>query len=142
MLAAGFDITPTDGSPGLAAEAGRRLGRPVRVMRFDELDAREAYAAVWANACLLHVPEAALPAVLSGVWRAMKTGAVFFASYKAGEGGGRDPLGRYNNFIGHDALHAAYRVAGAWSELAIQTRAGGGYDGVPRTWLLCTAVKG
>lgn len=34
MIAAGFDVTPTDGSPGLAREAEKRLGRPVRVMKF------------------------------------------------------------------------------------------------------------
>ena len=38
MLAAGFDVEPTDGSPMLAAEAARRLGRPVRVLLFDDLD--------------------------------------------------------------------------------------------------------
>ncbi len=141
MLDAGFDVIPTDGSAALAAEATRRLGRSVCVMRFDELDAFEAYDAVWANACLLHVPEAALPSVLRRVWRALKIGGLFFASYKAGDGGGRDPLGRYNNFISHYRLEEAYRAAGAWSTLVIEARTGGGYDGVPRTWLGCTAVK-
>lgn len=32
MLAAGFDVLPTDGSPELAREAGKRLGRPVQVL--------------------------------------------------------------------------------------------------------------
>ncbi len=32
MLARGFDVTPTDGSPELAREAEKRLGRPVRVL--------------------------------------------------------------------------------------------------------------
>lgn len=142
MLDAGFEVTPTDGSAALAGEAARRLGQPVRVMRFDELAALEAYDAVWANACLLHVPEAALPSVLRLIWRALKTGGLFFASYKSGDGGGRDPLGRYNNFINHHSLDDAYRAAGAWSTLVIEARAGGGYDCVPRTWLGCTAVKG
>jgi SAM-dependent methyltransferase len=141
MLAAGFDVTPTDGSPGLAAEAERRLSRPVRVMRFEQLDAHERYDAVWANACLLHVPEEALADALGRVWRALKAGGVFWASFKAGDGGGRDTLGRYNNFVSQIALEAAYREAGAWSELTIEAEPGGGYDGVWRTWLLCVAVK-
>ncbi len=141
MLDAGFDVTLTDGSPALAREAQRRLGRPVRVMRFDQLETLEAYDAVWANACLLHVPEAALPSVLRRVWRALKTGGLFFASYKAGDGGGRDPLGRYNNFVSRRELEGAYRAAGAWSTLTIEAKAGGGYDGVPRVWLGCTAAK-
>ena len=81
MIAAGFDVTPTDGSPGLAAQAQERLGRPVRVMRFEELDAVEAYDAVWAAACLLHVPEEALAGILGRVWRALKPGGLFFASF-------------------------------------------------------------
>ncbi len=66
MIAAGFDVTPTDGSAGLAREAEKRLGRPARVMKFEELSETGAYAAVWANACLLHVPEDGL----AGSWRA------------------------------------------------------------------------
>src|SRR5437870_3109618 len=57
MIRAGFNVTPTDGSVGLAAEAEKRLGRPVKIMRFEELDERGVYDAVWASACLLHVPE-------------------------------------------------------------------------------------
>ena len=142
MLAAGYDVTPTDGSPGLAAEAERRLGWPVRVMRFDQLDAFERYGAVWANACLLHVPEAALADVLGRLWRALTAGGGVYASFKAGHGGGRDRLGRYNNFVTETALEAAYRQAGPWSELTIEAAAGGGYDGVQRMWLACVSVKG
>jgi SAM-dependent methyltransferase len=141
MLAAGHDVTPTDGSPGLTAEAERRLKRPVRLMRFEELDARAAYDAVWANACLLHVPEAALPDVLGRIWRALKAGGTFYASYKAGDGGDRDALGRYYNFVSPAALDSAYRQAGDWSALRIEQEPGGGYDGVPRNWLLCWATK-
>ncbi len=142
MIAAGFDVTPTDGSPGLAAEAERRLGRPVRLMRFEDLDETERYDAVWANACLLHVPEAALPDILGRVWRALKPGGLFFASFKAGDGGNRDGFGRYYNFVSRKRLELAYAQAGRWSELTITEMPGGGYDGVPRTWLLCLAVKG
>jgi SAM-dependent methyltransferase len=142
MIAAGFEVTPTDGSPGLAAEAEQRLGRPVRLMRFEALAEIERYDAVWANACLLHVPEAALPDTLGRVWSALRPGGLFFASFKAGDGGDRDGFGRYYNFVSRETLEAAYRQAGAWSELTISEQPGGGYDGVPRTWLLCLAVKG
>lgn len=141
MLAAGFDVTPTDGSPGLAAQAERRLGRPVRVMLFEDLDEAERYDGVWANACLLHVPQAALPAALGRVWRALKPGGRLFASFKAGQGGDRDALGRYYNFPSRPGLEAAFRGAADWADLIIEEGEGGGYDGVARTWLLCTAVR-
>lgn len=141
MIDAGFDVTPTDGSPGLAAEAEKRLGRPVRVMRFDELAAVAAYDAVWANACLLHVPENALPEILRRVHAALVPGGLFQASFKGGDGGGRDSLGRYYNFPSAAALEDAYRAAGDWAVLELTTGTGGGYDGVQRDWLFVSALK-
>ena len=64
MIARGFDVTPTDGSPEMAEVASRRLGRPVRTLLFHDLDAVEAYDGVWANACLLHVPRSTCPVFL------------------------------------------------------------------------------
>lgn len=141
MIAAGFDVTPTDGSPGLAAVAERRLGRPVRVMRFDELNEVAAYDAVWANACLLHVPEEALPDILRRIHTALVSGGLFQASFKAGSGGGRDSLGRYYNFPSSPSLEAAYRAAGSWAKLEFTASSGGGYDGVERDWLLVSASR-
>ena len=97
MLAAGFEVDATDGSPALAAEAERRLGRSVRVMRFDELAAVEEYDAVWAAACLLHVPRAGLSGVLARVRRALRPGGLHHASYKAAGAEGRDRFGRLFN---------------------------------------------
>ncbi len=53
MLARGFDVRATDGSPEMAAVASRRIKRPVATLLFHELDEVEAYEGVWANACLL-----------------------------------------------------------------------------------------
>ncbi|MDP3852528.1 bifunctional 2-polyprenyl-6-hydroxyphenol methylase/3-demethylubiquinol 3-O-methyltransferase UbiG [Phenylobacterium sp.] len=135
MLAEGFDVDATDGSPGLAAQAERRIGRPVRVMLFEELEAVAAYDAVWANASLLHVPLDGLAAVLARVRRALKPGGLFYAGYKAGDGGGRDALGRYFNFPTEQVLRAAYEAAGPWGELELRSGPGGGYDREPRVWL-------
>ena len=142
MSAAGFEVTATDGSAGLAAEAEARLGRPVRVMRFEELEDVAAYDAVWANACLLHVPEDGLTDVLARIHRALKPGGRFYAGFKSGDGGDRDSLGRYYNFPSEERLRAAYAAAGGWEPLDVTTGQGGGFDGVQRTWLHVLAVKG
>ena len=142
MTAAGFEVTPTDGSAGLAAEAEARLGRPVRVMRFEELDETAAYDGVWANACLLHVPEDGLADVLARFHQALKPGGRFHTGFKAGDGGGRDSLGRYYNFPDEARLRAAYGAAGDWAALTITPGKGGGFDGVMRDWLFVDAVKG
>jgi 2-polyprenyl-3-methyl-5-hydroxy-6-metoxy-1,4-benzoquinol methylase len=77
MLACGFEVRPTDGSPELAAEASRRLGRPVETLLFQDLDEVEAYDGVWANACLLHVPRPELAHVLTLIWRSLKPSGHF-----------------------------------------------------------------
>ena len=141
MIAAGFDVAPTDGSAGLAREAEKRLGRPVRVMKFAELDETGAYDAVWANACLLHVPEDGLADVLGRIHRALKPGGRFYAGFKAGDGGGRDSLGRYYNFPDEARLRAAYQAAGSWAEIELRHGKGGGFDGVMRDWLHVEAVR-
>jgi SAM-dependent methyltransferase len=141
MIRRGFRVTPTDGSPAMAAEAERRLGRPVRVMPFDALDADADHDAVWANASLLHADAASLPEIFARVRRALRPGGRFFASFKQGEGEDRDSLGRYHNFPTEAALRVAYEAAGPWRSLDIDHAEGGGYDGVPRHWLRCLAVR-
>ena len=128
MIARGFDVTPTDGSPEMAAVAARRLDRPVGTLLFDDLDAVEAYDGVWANACLLHVPRDRLANVLSLIHRALKPGGVFYASYKAGEGEARDTLDRYYNYPTEDWLRATYAQAGEWRDFSIETGKVRGFD--------------
>ena len=98
MLDRGFDVTATDGSAQLAAEAEKLLRRPVKVMLFDELDAEAAYDGIWASASLLHVPAEQLGDVLRRIHRALVPGGYFVASYKAGNGPGHDRFGRYYNY--------------------------------------------
>lgn len=140
MLALGFDVVPTDGSPELAQEAARRLGREVRVLLFEDIDESAAYDGVWAHACLLHVPRAALPDILTRIHRALRPGGLFFASYKAGEAEGRDRFGRFFNYPSPDWLRTAYGGQG-WRSLAIEEASGCGYDGEATRWLHASAVK-
>ncbi|RYY36035.1 MAG: class I SAM-dependent methyltransferase, partial [Sphingomonadales bacterium] len=141
LLANGFQVEPTDGSAEMAAKAAERLGRPVRVMRFDELSEVAAYDGIWANASLLHVPREALGTVLALVFRALKPGGLHWASYKAGGAAGRDGLGRYYNYLDRAALIQTYSSAGPWEIVSIADDAGAGYDGVHNPWLAITARR-
>jgi 2-polyprenyl-3-methyl-5-hydroxy-6-metoxy-1,4-benzoquinol methylase len=141
MIRAGFDVTPTDGSVGLAREAEKRLGRPVRILRFEDLDDQGVYDAVWANACLLHVPEDRLGDVLAKIHKAMRRGGRFYASFKKGDGGDRDELGRYYNFPSREKLSATYVQAGEWIGLTMEEAPSGGYDAVTRTFVHVTAIR-
>jgi SAM-dependent methyltransferase len=141
MLARGFAVDATDGSPEMAREAGQRIGRPVRVMRFDALAAHAEYDAVWANAALLHVPRPALLDVLTRVHRALKPGGHHFASYKGGTREGRDEFGRYFNYPTPDYLRATYRAAGDWSAFDLESGTGAGYDKRVTPWHTVRATR-
>lgn len=141
MLARGFDVQASDGSPAMALQAERRLGRPVAVLRFDQLSAEAAFDGVWANASLLHVKADALAGIFGRIHRALRPGGLFFANFKAGDGEARDTLGRYYNFPSETVLRTAFTASGPWETLDIRQAAGGGYDGVARTWLNCLATK-
>ncbi|MBA2401335.1 MAG: class I SAM-dependent methyltransferase [Bradyrhizobium sp.] len=141
MLARGFNVLPTDGSPEMAEVASRRLGRPVGTLLFHDLDAVEAYDGVWANACLLHVPRDELAPILKRIWRALKSGGCFYASFKTGDGEGRDALGRYYNYPSSDWLRETYASAGNWHSLDIETGKVIGFDNQWAPMLFIVARK-
>jgi SAM-dependent methyltransferase len=113
MLARGFDVRATDGSPEMAAVASRHLGRTVETLLFHDLAEVEAYDAAWAN-----------------------------ASYKTGDGAGRDTLNRYYNYPSPDWLRATYAEAGEWSALSIESGEVKGFDDKMAPMLFVVARKG
>jgi SAM-dependent methyltransferase len=140
MRAKGFEVTPTDGSPQLAREAEIRLGAPVNVLLFGDLDERDRYDGVWARACLLHVPRNDLAGIIERVRLTLRAGGVFYASFKAGAREGRDRFGRYYNYPTPAVLRLAYGSAG-WASVKIEHGLGGGYDRVETEWLHVFAEK-
>jgi SAM-dependent methyltransferase len=141
MIEQGFDVDATDGTAEIAAQAEQRLGRAVRVMRFDQLDSEACYEAVVASASLLHVPRTDLPGILQRIWCALKLGGWHVASYKGGGVEGRDRFGRYFNYPDADHLRAIYSAAGDWAEMDVLSGMGGGYDGVQGPWHIITVQK-
>ena len=141
LLSCGFDVEPSDASPELAAEAQRLLGRPVRIMRFDQLEAMDSYDGVWASASLLHAPASELSSDLTRIHHALKPSGLFVASFKAGTGEGRDSFRRYYNYPDAETLMAHYRDAADWAALDRKTMSGSGYDNLPTEWLWVTARR-
>ena len=141
MIAQGFDVDPTDGVAAMARAAEERLNRPVRVMRFDELDAVETYDAVIANASLLHAPAKDLPDILRRIWCALKPGGWHLATYKTDDEPGYDDHGRYYNYLSRANADVQYRAAGEWAAIDYDEFPGTGYFSAPANWLKVTARK-
>lgn len=140
MLAAGFDVHPTDGTPEIAKAAEARLGIPVRTLLFENIDDSERHDGVWANACLLHVPRPALAGIIGRIHAALKPSGVFYASFKAGKAEGRDTFGRYYNYPSKAWLEDVYGQFD-WASIETEARQGSGYDNMPTDWLHVTATK-
>ncbi|MGO7541723.1 class I SAM-dependent methyltransferase [Rhizobium ruizarguesonis] len=140
MLSQGFDVTPIDGSTELARQAEALIGRPVGVMLFQELDADSAFDGVWAHASLLHVPRPELPDVFTRIRRALRTGGIIHASFKAGDAEGHDGFGRYYNYPSAEWL-SELLTKGDWRDITIGESDGSGYDGKPTRWLRVSAQR-
>lgn len=136
----GFQLDATDGVAAMVGKANERFDVDARLMRFDELMARERYDAVWAHACLLHVARADLPDILGRIRRALRPGGWHFANFKLGDGEGRDPLGRLTNFPDEDWLRRIYLRA-RFDLVDVERYAGEGADGVQRDWLALTVRR-
>ncbi|HWI27241.1 MAG TPA: class I SAM-dependent methyltransferase [Stellaceae bacterium] len=67
-------------------QASGLLGRPVRRLRFEELEDTELYDGIWCSASLLHVPEKELAAVFARLVRSLKLGGIWYMSFKLGRG--------------------------------------------------------
>jgi hypothetical protein len=60
---------------------------------------------------------------------------VFYASFKIGEGDGRDNLGRYYNYPSPQWLQATYAAAGKWDSLTSDTSVIQSFDQTPANML-------
>ena len=140
LLREGFDVTVTDGSPAMADFAARGLGRSVSVLQFDQLEYVRAFDGVWANACLLHVPEVALPNIFARIHRALQPSGRFCATFKGGAEGARDRLGRYFNYMSAEALRDLVCGSAPWRDVAVESQSGLDFLGAPTEWLVCLAT--
>jgi SAM-dependent methyltransferase len=82
----GYRVTATDGSATMAKLAQEYLGQEVLHWTFDEIDFDNEFDAIWANACLLHVPMAEMKSVFERLSKALKIGGIWYAGLKLGEG--------------------------------------------------------
>ncbi len=136
----GCQVLAVDGCRELCDFTQRRVGCPVRCLRFEELDYEDAFDGIWACASLLHVRKADLPRVLRLIRRALKTGGVLYASFKYGEAE-RKREGRFFADYTEASLRAVLEEAGGFREIRLWTTGDALSDRADQRWLnvLCSA---
>ena len=89
--------------------------------------------------CMCHAPNSAT--FVRRVHRALVDGGAVWASFKAGAAEGLDRFGRYYNYLSAEELLAAWRAAGDWRDVSLESWMGSGYDRQPTQWHAVTATK-
>ena len=144
ILKRGFSLEATDGAAAMVRKANERFDIQARQMRFDELDAVEVFDAVWAHACLHHLPRADLSPTVSRIYRALRAGGLHFANYKLGDADHpheeRDSTGRWASLPSRGWLDALYAEAG-FNVVDRYFYNAESSDGTQRDWYALTVRK-
>ncbi|WP_147199936.1 bifunctional 2-polyprenyl-6-hydroxyphenol methylase/3-demethylubiquinol 3-O-methyltransferase UbiG [Pantoea sp. CCBC3-3-1] len=119
--AMGYEVDAFDASAELVELARQLCGKPVALMRFQDVTELEKYDGIWCCASLLHVPEAELPGVMASLANALKPGGVWYLSFKYGNGE-REKDGR--TFTDLDEIGLKALVAGLSNEGGSNTERG------------------
>jgi SAM-dependent methyltransferase len=98
FLQRGFKVTAFDASPNLARLAQGVTGLPVAVRRFQDMTYIEEFDGVWACASLLHVPRREIGDVFARLTRALRSGGIWYMSFKAGEAEGTRDGRLFNDY--------------------------------------------
>jgi SAM-dependent methyltransferase len=95
----GLDVVATDMSAAMVARC-RDKGLDAREMDFSQLDLpAESFDAAYAMNCLLHVPNAELPAVLESIARVLRPGGLFFLGVYGGSDEAKEGLAEQDNHV-------------------------------------------
>jgi SAM-dependent methyltransferase len=85
FLETGYRVEAIDGSAGLAELASKKIGQPVRVLLFEQIDYVETFDGIFAYFSLIHLPPAHLVNVMNRLYRALKPGQVLYMRMSYGE---------------------------------------------------------
>lgn len=82
----GYQVEAFDASSEMVALARQHTGLPVQQMTFANVNVEQHYDGIWCCASLLHVSASELPKVMQKLARALKSGGIWYVSFKYGEG--------------------------------------------------------
>ena len=104
----GFMVTGIDASEEMVKIASGLTGRYITRMRFQEIDITNEFDGIWANASLLHVNRSEMHDVLIRLFKALKNGGVFYATFKYGNRE-EEINGRLFNFYDEDSWNGVIK---------------------------------
>jgi 2-polyprenyl-3-methyl-5-hydroxy-6-metoxy-1,4-benzoquinol methylase len=106
FLEKGYRVTAFDASPQMARIASKYTGQECVVLRFQDIQFKQEFDAIWACASLLHVPKNQMSDVLSRLITSLRPGGILYASFIEGEGERLGADGRLYNSYTVDSFSA------------------------------------
>ena len=85
FLDRGYRVMSIDGSRAMAEITSGLTGQQAYTMRFQEVNFREEFDAIWACGSLLHVPRHDMRGVLEKLATALKPNGAMYMSFKTGQ---------------------------------------------------------
>jgi len=82
----GYTVHAIDAVPEIAKQASEHIGQPVEVATFENFRSDDEFNGIWACASLLHVPPDSLPAAIGNLASYLRSGGIFYMSFKYGHG--------------------------------------------------------
>lgn len=119
FLQQGYQVEAFDATAEMAKLASQHTGLSVKHMTFSDVDAVNRYDGIWCCASLLHVSATELPDTMAKLARALKSGGIWYISFKYGDGE-RVKDGRHFTDLNEQGLSAllaglaGIRLAGHW----------------------------
>ncbi len=85
FLKLGYEVTPLDASENMCILASKYTHHEVIYMKFQDLQFKNMFDAIWASASLLHVPSEEMDMVLSKFHDSIFGEGILYASFKYGD---------------------------------------------------------
>lgn len=82
----GYEVVSFDASEQMVKLSSELTGQQTLLIKFEDVEFIEEFDGIWACASLLHVPKLDIKNVMMKLIKGLKSGGIFYGSFKYGEG--------------------------------------------------------
>ena len=141
FLQKGYVVDAFDPSDEMIKYASEFTGLKVKKMKWEELDEKEAYDAIWASASLYHVPRPDMAPTFKRIADALKSKGILFASFRDKENDFVDSEGRALTSFNKDTLTSFLSTLGLFDIVALSERKDSRKNKQDEVWLFALLRK-
>ena len=141
FLQKGYVVDAFDPSDEMIKYASEFTGLKVNKMKWEDLDAKEAYDAIWAIASLYHVARPDMAPTFKKIANALKSKGILFASFRDKENDFVDSEGRALTSFNKETLTSFLSTLGLFDIVALSERKDTRKNKQDEVWLFALLRK-